>query len=248
MDLNFEHVGGERRRADRLFRLVEQLRRRRILTARQLADTLEVSLRTVYRDINALNARGIRIKGTGGQGYTLDRLALLPPLHLEDEEGEAIVLGARMAAAWTDPTLGAAAHSALEKIEAVLPDASAAVLAHIPLYAPTGPWARLATDGLAPLRQCIANRRKVRFGYTRSDQRQSRRVVRPLGLHFWGRAWTLASWCEMRRDYRSFRVDRIVEIEPLDIQWPASDRTELSGYLAEKRKQTAVRGMSGLGP
>lgn len=247
MDFDFDRVGSTRRRADRLLRLVQLLRHHRSLTAQQLADRLEISKRTVYRDLDALDASGVRIRSTPGEGYALDRQALLPPLSLEDDESEALVIGLRMAAAWVDPTLGAAAHAALEKIEAVLPPESAAVLSHVRLFAPRGEWARKVRDGLEPVRTAIAHRRKLRFDYHRLDGRRGRRVVRPLGLHFWGEVWTLAAWCEQRGDYRTFRVDRIGDPRALDEGWSTDEGIELEGYLAHKREQAVLSGVEGLG-
>lgn len=247
MTFDFQRLGGTRRRADRLLQIVEMLRHHRSMTIEQIAGRLEVSRRTVYRDLEALDAGGVRIRNLPGEGYGLDRQALLPPLRFEDDECEALVLGLRMAAAWVDPTLGAAACGALEKIEAVMPDTSAAVLAHVRLFAPRGEWARTVRDGLEPVREAIANRRKLRFAYTALDGRISRRTVRPLGLHFWGQAWTLAAWCERRRAYRTFRVDRMAELRSLDDPWPA-DGPDLAGYLAERRSRSegpAAEGMGG---
>lgn len=247
MDLDFERHGGSMRRADRLLHLVEMLRANRHLPVQTLADRLEVSRRTVYRDLDELDARGVRIKMVPGLGYALDRQALLPALRLEDDEAEAVVIGARMAAAWADPTLGAAAHGALEKIEAVLPESSSAVLAHIRLFAPTGPWADAMRDGLGPVRHAIAHRRKIGFLYRREDGRRSRRTARPLGLHFWGAAWTLAAWCERRVAYRTFRIDRMSQITTLDEGWDEAEGTELSGYLEDKAGDAALDGVEGLG-
>lgn len=247
MDLDFERHGGSMRRADRLLHLVEMLRRNRHLPVQELADRLEVSRRTVYRDLDELDARGVRIKMVAGLGYALDRQALLPPLRLEDDEAEAVVIGARMAAAWADPTLGAAAHGALEKIEAVLPETSSAVLSHIRLFAPTGPWADAMRDGLGPVRHAIAHRRKISFVYRREDGRRSRRTARPLGLHFWGAVWTLAAWCERRVAYRTFRIDRMSQITTLDEGWDDADGIELAGYLVEKESDEALEGVEGLG-
>lgn len=246
MAFDFERVGGSRRRADRLLQVVEMLRHHRTLTIDRLAERLEVSKRTVYRDLDALDARGVRIRNVPGQGYALDRQALLPPLHFEDAESEALVLSLRMAAAWVDPTLGAAAHSALEKVEAAMPESSAAVLAHVRLFAPRGEWAKQVRDGLEPVRSAIANRRKLRFAYARLDGRTSRRTVRPLGLHFWGAVWTLAAWCERRRDYRSFRVDRMSEMQALDVQCPPGG-PDLAGFLAQREAKGTSPTAEGMG-
>lgn len=247
MTFDFERIGGSRRRADRLLRVVEMLRHRRSMTIDQLSERLEVSKRTVYRDLDALDAQGVRIRNVPGEGYALDRQALLPPLRFEDDESEALVLGLRMAAAWVDPTLGAAAHSALEKIEAAMPETSAAVLTHVRLFAPRGEWARAARDGLEPVRTAIANRRKLRFRYDRLDGRVSRRTVRPLGLHFWGSVWTLAAWCERRKAYRTFRVDRMTDMQALDLEFPG-DGPSLAGFLAERARDRSAPEAEGMAP
>ena len=124
------------RRADRLFRIVQRLRRRGATTARQLAEALEVSERTVYRDIRDLLVAGVPIQGEAGVGYVLDRSYELPPLMFDEEEIEALVLGARIVRAWADKKLARAAEEALQKIETVLPPRLKSRLAESALMAP----------------------------------------------------------------------------------------------------------------
>src|SRR5215470_1747793 len=200
------------RRADRLFQIVLHLRRRRVATARDLARALEVSERTIYRDVQDLSACGLPIESAAGVGYRLRRGFDLPPLMFDREELQALRLGARMVRSWADAELSEAAANALRKIEAVLPegidDPGEA------LYAPSIRRYPVRLVGL--LRRAVTEHRKTRFAYQREDGETSSRTVRPLGLFYWGAVWTLVAWCEMRNDFRSFRLDRIADPEVTD--------------------------------
>jgi predicted DNA-binding transcriptional regulator YafY len=203
------------RRADRLFQIIQLLRgRRRPLTARAIAEDLAVSERTVYRDVRDLVASGTPIEGEAGVGYALRREYDLPPLMFEAEELEALALGARAAQAFADEALARSAGRALSKIEAVLPKHLRERLAAAPLYAPRTGAGQLRLEALEIVRGALAGRRRLALGYRRGDGVASERVVRPLGAFFWGRSWTLAAWCELRQDFRNFRLDRIERITP----------------------------------
>ena len=164
------------RRADRLFRLVQLLRSRRLVTAHWLAGELGVSKRTIYRDIRDLEYSGVPIQGEAGVGYQLQRGYDLPPLTFNAAEIEALVLGARIVATHGDKEIAMAAKSAMEKVEAVLPPALREVLTRTQLYAPG--WKK-APEFLGPVRKAIGNRNKIRFSYTKPDGTDSERTVRP---------------------------------------------------------------------
>jgi predicted DNA-binding transcriptional regulator YafY len=198
------------RRADRLFRIIQILRARRMaITARELAERLEISERSVYRDIRDLMASGVPIDGAAGVGYVLRRGFDLPPLMFTHEEIEALVVGARLVMSWTDGKLARAAEQALEKMQTVLPPALSAKMSEVPLYAPDFNIPPSLTAAMAPLRLAIEQNRKVHSGYVRADGATSERSVHPLALFYWGAAWTLAAWCELRDNFRNFRLDRI---------------------------------------
>jgi predicted DNA-binding transcriptional regulator YafY len=197
------------RRADRLFRLVQILRARRFATARTLAEALEVSERTVYRDVRDLSLSGVPIEGEAGVGYALRRDFDLPPLMFDHEEIEALTAGARMLQAWSSPSLARAAQAALDKIAVALPAGKRIAMERTRLYAPS-----FHVDGrLGPvldvMRRAIVESVRLSFRYRDEAGRASERTVRPLGLFFWGERWTLAGWCETRSDFRNFRLDRI---------------------------------------
>ncbi len=219
------------RRADRLFRLVQLLRARRFATADQIAGELAVSKRTIYRDVADLQGSGIPIRGEAGVGYRLERGFELAPLIFTSDELEGLVLGARIVAAWGDADLAAAVGSAMTKVEAVLPDTLRRVVLETPFFAPGSPGGQAMAGELALLRRAIGERRLVQFRYTREDGAESERAARPLGLYFWGRKWTLAAWCELRSDYRSFRPDRMHEVRILETAFDPADGISLAGFL-----------------
>jgi len=204
------------RRADRLFRIVQLLRRRKLTTARQLADELEVSERTVYRDVADLVGSGVPIRGEAGVGYALDRGFDLPPLMFTEDELEALVLGVRVVESWGDASLGAAARGVVQKVEAVLPERLQDRIGKAPLFAPGFHVPAGSARELGTLRRAIRERRKTRLSYVDRVQAATERTVRPLGLFFWGASWTVAAWCELRQGFRGFRLDRVQKLELTD--------------------------------
>lgn len=199
------------RRADRLFQVIQLLRARRTVTAAELSVELEVSERTVYRDVKELIGCGVPIEGEAGVGYVLDRAYDLPPLMFSGSELQALALGASMAAAFADEDLAKAARGALAKIEAALPPALRVHIEHAPHNAVR--WEPIpGVEWLAWLRAAITDRQRATFGYTDAKGAPSERTVRPLGLYFWGATWTLTAWCELRDDFRHFRLDRIEDL------------------------------------
>ncbi|HHO52874.1 MAG TPA: YafY family transcriptional regulator [Deltaproteobacteria bacterium] len=228
------------RHADRLFRLVQLLRRDPITTAAQLAEELGVSVRTIYRDIRALERSGVPVEGEAGVGYRLNPGQQLPPITFTTPELEALSLGIRMVRAWGDEELADAATASLRKIEGVLSRPLREALEQTVLFAPFG-W-RAATAGLGDLRHAIADRRKVSFAYINREGEQSQRVVRPLGLYFWGRSWSLAAWCELRSDWRSFRPDRMQSLQILEETFDPGDGIDLAGFVRAAQHERSESG------
>jgi len=230
------------RRADRLFQLVQVLRTRRFATGEELADALGVSKRTVYRDVRDLVYSGVPIRGEAGVGYRLDRGYELPPLTFTTEELEGLALGARFVAAWGDKELASSVGSAMTKIEAVIPEALRRALLDTPLFTPGFERAAAMSAHVGSLRRAIGERRCIHFGYTKEDGTASTRDARPLGLYFWGNRWTLASWCELRNDYRSFRPDRMQDLVLLDRSYDPDDGPSLERYIESMEWLQDVRG------
>ena len=222
------------RRANRLFQLVQILRRDRYTTASKLGEELEVSERTIYRDIQELVRSGIPIQGEAGVGYRIPGRFELPPLMLTVEELEALVMGARMVKAWADHGLQEAADMLLGKVEAVLPEGLPRIR-RMPLMVPEFHVPPGAAAYLGELRQAIRESRKIRISYVDRKDDFSERVVRPLGLAFWGDRWALVAWCELRRSFRNFRPDRIREISLMADRFEAEPGKSLEDYLEATR-------------
>jgi predicted DNA-binding transcriptional regulator YafY len=206
---------GDMRRADRLFQIVQHLRGRRLVTAAQLARWLEVSERTIYRDIRDLSISGVPVDGEAGVGYRLRAGFEVPPIMFSVDEVEALVAGARMVEAWGGRALASHVRSAIAKVTLALPAARREEVERTRLFAPEFHVQQGALAGLETLRQAILQRRKLRIEYADSAQRVSRRTLLPLALYFWGTTWSLAAWCESRRDFRNFRLDRVRSLEVL---------------------------------
>jgi predicted DNA-binding transcriptional regulator YafY len=219
------------RRADRLFRIVQFLRLGRLLTAQKLAEKLQVSQRTIYRDIQDLQLSGMPIEGEAGVGYTLRRDMDLPPLMFTRNELTALVLGARLVRAWGGAENVAAADQALQRIEAVLPAELRNEFDSILLYAPGYRMTQPLRERLDALHGACKARHAIRFGYAREDGERSQRCVRPLALAFWSGVWTLESWCELREDFRSFRMDRMEEVVVLERTFVQRRGQRLEDYL-----------------
>ena len=226
------------RRADRLFQIVQYLRGRRLTTAAQLADWLQVSQRTVYRDIQDLERTGVPVEGEAGVGYRLRPEFDLPPLMFTFEEVEALVAGARMIGGWGSPQLRQASELALAKIAAALPEHRRIELERTRLYA-----LNFADDGgkggdvLDTLRHVIAGRVVTLLDYSDAVAKPSTRHVWPLGLYFWGHVWSLAAWCELRQDFRNFRLDRIVGAYSTERQYPDQSGRRLEDFVRTMRSE-----------
>jgi predicted DNA-binding transcriptional regulator YafY len=219
------------RRADRLFRIVQMLRSGRLKTARALAERLQVSERTIYRDVRDLQLAGQPIEGEAGVGYTLRREFDLPPLMFTPEELTALVLGARLVKAWGGVESALAAGAALARIEAVLPEDLANSLDAILMYAPGYRMSQALRRLLDRVHAACAARRVIGFEYTRLNGEPSVRTVRPLALYCWSGTWTLVAWCEMRKDFRVFRLDHIAQCELLDRTFEQRRGQRLKDYL-----------------
>ena len=203
------------RRTDRLFELIQILRDGRLHRAQDLADRLEVSLRTIYRDMDTLAASGVPVAGERGLGYMATAAITLPPLNLTLTELEALHLGMAVVGEAADPELQAAAASLSAKVDAVLPEDR---------RTPPTSWGFSvypfadAAKGFAhmpAIRAAIRARQKLRITYASLEGERSERTIRPLQLDYWGRVWTATAWCEMRVDFRTFRVDRIEALRVL---------------------------------
>ncbi|HTT63203.1 MAG TPA: YafY family protein [Bryobacteraceae bacterium] len=219
------------RRADRLFQIVQHLRGRRLTTARQLAEWLQVSERTVYRDIRDLTLSGIPVEGEAGVGYRLRPGFDLPPIMFTLDEVEALVAGARMMQAWGGQALASHARSAIAKVALALPPARREEIERTRLFAPGFVVPPGAAAGLETVRQAIVEHRKLNIEYVDGANRASTRTIDPLALNFWGTTWSIAAWCEAREDFRVFRLDRIRSLQMADQRFDDIPGQTLEDFL-----------------
>jgi predicted DNA-binding transcriptional regulator YafY len=230
------------RRADRLFQIIQILRRsNKPVTAAALAVELETSKRSVYRDIAALIGQRVPIRGEAGIGYVLEGGFDLPPLMLTSDEVEAAVLGAQWVAGHGDAALARAAQDLIAKIAASIPDTLKPLILDAGARAPPG-W-KIPPDGLdvAQLRAWIRSGRKIALTYRDNQDCETERVIWPVVIGYLDAARILIGWCELRRDFRSFRVDRIRSASFLDERYPERPFALRAKWLARRRDEPPMR-------
>jgi predicted DNA-binding transcriptional regulator YafY len=226
------------RRADRLFDIVRILRgARQPVTAASIADELEVTARTVYRDIATLQARRIPIEGAAGIGYVLRRGFELPPLMFTEDEAEAIAVGVRLLARTGDPGLQKAAESVLSKVTLVVPDPLREYLSTAPVYvSKSGAPVPAQRDLPTTIRRAIRDNRKMRIAYRDEQGQETRRVIQPFAVAYYVEATLVCAWCELRNEIRHFRTDRVVSAEVL-VEGFTIPEVVIAGWLAERQDQ-----------
>ena len=225
------------RRADRLFQIVQLVRGRRLTTAEYLAARLEVSVRTIYRDIADLQAQGVPLEGAAGVGYRMRAGFDLPPLMFTREEAQALVASVRLAERRLDSTLARQAEGALAKIVAVLPPEVRAAAESLAVFTFASGPDDATRQRLATLREAAESRHRVHVRYRDLKDEVTERTLRPLGCFFWDSVWTLAAWCELREGFRSFRVDRFETLQVL----PERFRDEPGKTLADLQRSVSTR-------
>lgn len=220
------------RRADRLFQLMLLLQEGKVRTGHYLAEKLEVSTRTVYRDIADLVGSGIPIDGEAGVGYLLRDEYRLPPLMFTVDELKALVLGAQMVRAWSDSELASTTATAIRKIESILADDLKKEIRRQGIEVPAFQMSREASNNLRVVRTALDAQEKLDVQYTAIGGEATRRIIRPLILYFWGKSWTLGGWCELRGGFRSFRVDLMDEVTNLKQTFESTDGCSPQVYVS----------------
>lgn len=221
-------------RTARLLDLLQLLRNRSTpITGPALAQELGISIRSLYRDIATLQAQGADVVGEPGLGYVLRPGFTLPPLMFSADEIEAIVLGSRWVAARADDSrLSQSALQALSKITAVLPaelreraEATNLLVARMGVTP--------ATIDAGVVRLAIRNERKLIITYRGPDGSETHRAIWPFLIGFFEQARVVAGWCELRQDYRHFRLDRIARLEATDLRYPRRRAVMLKEWRAQ---------------
>jgi predicted DNA-binding transcriptional regulator YafY len=230
------------RRSDRLFDIIQILRTSsRPVTAAALAEQLEVTARTVYRDVATLQARRVPIDGAAGIGYLLRRGFDLPPLMFTPEEIDAIALGARLVRRIRDPKLQRAADSVLAKVTTVVPAPLRPQLASPALYISEGSAQTPTGIDLSAARDAIRDTRKMHIAYMDEKGRRTSRTIWPIAMAYYVDVTLLAAWCELRCDYRHFRVDRIVTSRIMDEQFSADRGRLLAEWMALVKQRSDAK-------
>jgi predicted DNA-binding transcriptional regulator YafY len=220
------------RRAERLFRLVNEMRTRGVSRAEDLASYFEISVRTVYRDVAHLQASGLPIEGEAGVGYLLRPGFDLPAMTFTFEQLDALAMGLSFVEAAGDSSLSQAAGEVRAKLQASLPDPQKRKLEKAPLFASrrdgrAGPFTKI-------VRRAIREARVLQLEYKDGQNVESRRRVRPLAIWAFTDGWLFAGWCELRKDFRAFRIDRISAIEEMDEIFPDEPERGLKAYLESR--------------
>lgn len=186
-----------------------------------MAGELQVSRRTIYRDVHDMIASGVPVDGEAGVGFILRPGYHLPPLMFTEQEVEALILGARIVQSWADPQLGRAAEDVIAKVREVLPEAMRPHIDAFSMWAPANHAQEPIAIDQAAVRMAIRDQRKIRFSYRDLQGQRSERVLRPLVMAFFGPVWLLAGWCETRGAFRTFRLDRMSQLIVLEERYRA---------------------------
>lgn len=226
------------RKVDRLFEILQLLRGQRMRTADFIANELGVSVRTIYRDIQGLMASGVPIEGERGVGYIIQQPIELPPLHFTPLELQALQLGIKMVSATADGDMAKAADEASLKILDASPEGDSR-----PKRQQSATHVYFRSDEtsrrfLALLRDAVEVQKRVEIVYHVEGREPMTRQVRPLGLEYWGKVWTLTAWCEIRQDFRVFRIDRIENCRETGAHFTSEKGKTYQDYLAQIRLET----------
>ncbi len=221
------------RRAERLFRLVNEMRTRGISRANELAEHFEVSVSTIYRDIAHLQASGLPIEGEAGVGYLLRPGFDLPNVTFTYDQIDALAVGLSFVESTGDPELAAAAREARAKIQAGLPQPEKRKLADAPYYSLHRK--NNATPDVGLLREAIRKRQVVRIVYADGGGKKSERCVHPLVVWDLTDGWMFSAWCRLRQDFRTFRFDRIASLTITGETFEDDEATGLRAFLAREQ-------------
>ena len=221
------------RRAERLFRLVNEMRTRGVSRANELAEHFEVSVSTIYRDIAHLQASGLPIEGEAGVGYLLRPGFDLPNVTFTHDQVDALAVGLSFVESTGDPVLATAAREARAKIQASMPQPEERKLADAPYFSLQS--RNSATPNLALLRQAIRQRQIAQFDYQDGDGNQTERRVRPLVIWNLTDGWMFSAWCELRQDFRTFRLDRMANLTITGERFDEDEATGLRAFMELER-------------
>jgi len=233
-------------RIDRLHAILTHLQSKKKVTAQEMADRFNISLRTVYRDVKALDESGVPVIGEAGSGYTIMEGYRLPPVMFTQEEASALLLGAKLAEQFTDGSVKRHFNAALFKIKAVLrgPDKDYvdSLTDHIEILIRNTPDRESPQQFLSQLQQAVVHKNIVHLQY-RSNMKEetTRRDVEPIGLLYYGSAWHLIGWCQLREDYRDFRVSRMLSVTLDEKTFDPGTHPSIQQYIEQIRASSDLQ-------
>ncbi len=226
------------RRADRLFQIIQIFQRQRsVITADRIAEELEVSTRTIYRDIADLIGSKVPIRGEAGTGYLLERGFDMPPMMFSEEEIDAIMLGVQWVRANGDPAIQRAAEDVLTKVESILPENRQELMQYARHVIPVPEENTTIGVSMPVVRQCIRSYIKARTVYRTPSGDQTSRIICPLVIVFFGNIQLLVAWCELRKDFRNFRMDRFEVFDKLDSRFSRASFDGLEAYMKKQKSK-----------
>ena len=225
-------------RIDRLHAILTHLQSKRLVTAQEMADRFDISLRTVYRDVKALDESGVPVIGEAGTGYTIMEGYRLPPVMFSREEASALLLGSKLAERFADAAAQKHFSAALYKIKAVLrgtdKDYVEDLTDHIAVLTRTTPASEISHQYLSVLQQAAVQKRVIDLQYHSSAKEETtQRYVEPIGLLYYSTAWHLIAWCRLRKGYRDFRLSRMLKVTPQEELFDASAHPSVQEYMRE---------------
>lgn len=238
-------------KTDRMLAIVLELQRNKMLRAEDLAAAFETSVRTIYRDIQALSEAGVPVVGAPGQGYSLMEGYFLPPVSFTVEEAVALLIGTQFVEQWFDDRYGRKAQASRGKIEAILPEPvckeASRIRESFRLLASAGDVTRIQEKAfMEVVRRAILEERKIRFRYSKriaeaDGNRQSVRAVAPYGLVLHQGTWVLIARCDLRQDIRHFRLSRMTELIDLEEPFKLPPNFQLEEYQPPDDRNVLVR-------
>ena len=204
-------------RIDRLHAILTHLQSKKKVTAQEMADRFNISLRTVYRDVKALDESGVPVIGEAGSGYSIMEGYRLPPVMFTQEEASALLLGGKLAEQFTDGSIRRHFNAALFKIKAVLRSSDKeyvdSLTEHIAIVNRYAPDNDSPQQHLSNLQQAVVHKKVIHLRYQAHGKEEvTTREVEPIGLLHYGNAWHLIGWCRLRNDYRDFRLSRMLNL------------------------------------
>lgn len=221
-------------RIDRLFGILLLLQTKKHVTADQISDQFEISVRTVYRDIKALLEQGIPISFEQPKGYFIVQGYFLPPVSFSQDEANALLIMERLVSRFADKSIFTNYTTALNKVKAVLKHSQKEKLELLNesiKFQLNHEMANDEFDHLASLQNAISGRCVIEIDYQNNNSESSKREVEAIGLIFYAYNWHLIAWCHLRNDYRDFRVSRIVKVRNLELPFRKKDHMKISDYM-----------------